>query len=653
MIHQDEDGTQQSLSTLYPPPPTTTTMYHPNKHRPPYHAYNQISHKSHINRGDKVHTQQQGGKEEEEKKEKDSQNQNIYALGPTMHYPPHFLPPPHPFGFLPIPLPPHSLRHGVPAASTTKTSTTDPHHHFPMPPHVPTHAFPFPYPPLHIKRGYSSAPPVPVSIQRPPLPFSHRTIQSHPNPNTCIPKNGNNLSKELEPVCTCKNSQCLKLYCKCFANNRNCGNLCKCIDCKNDGSDSNREARDKAKEMVLARNPQAFASLNSRVKQQKQQQQQQEQPLKDKKLKKGCKCRKSFCLKKYCECFNAGIKCGSECKCYNCHNLPLAQFIYKKKDPTTTTAANISHDELKTGKVESLMDVSNFPPQAAAAFRGVSLEEYEERVAKEKKDRVVAAAATKKRKVGIIKKQQQKIEVEDGVDVEMSAETLTTKRSNIIKKKKKSRISGRSSTICTNVNINIDPLTSNNNKNCYSSSDGILAEQPLALRKAVTLANAYHYQRNHDISLSVSSPDAPDPAAVESSIRILAGDNVYRSVVKGVNGGVKNKDKGSVNALLLAAMAMGSDRAMRKERQKLQQQENVGVNSQIKLKKKKGRGKDRRVLAPSNVGNIFKVPEWMSPDRKSMVESLSWLKRGKCHMNMKSMDVLSTACANIAAGSQI
>lgn len=34
----------------------------------------------------------------------------------------------------------------------------------------------------------------------------------------------------------------------------------------------------------------------------------------------GCTCKKTSCLKMYCECFSSGLGCTAECGCLNCHN---------------------------------------------------------------------------------------------------------------------------------------------------------------------------------------------------------------------------------------------------------------------------------------------------------------------------------------------
>lgn len=37
--------------------------------------------------------------------------------------------------------------------------------------------------------------------------------------------------------------------------------------------------------------------------------------------RRGCRCKKSFCLKRYCECFNGKVKCTQVCRCNNCQNM--------------------------------------------------------------------------------------------------------------------------------------------------------------------------------------------------------------------------------------------------------------------------------------------------------------------------------------------
>lgn len=35
---------------------------------------------------------------------------------------------------------------------------------------------------------------------------------------------------------------------------------------------------------------------------------------------RGCNCKRTGCLKKYCECFQANIPCSDKCKCIDCKN---------------------------------------------------------------------------------------------------------------------------------------------------------------------------------------------------------------------------------------------------------------------------------------------------------------------------------------------
>lgn len=120
------------------------------------------------------------------------------------------------------------------------------------------------------------------------------------------PKTPSDVNKTKKP-CNCTRSQCLKLYCDCFANGEFCYQ-CNCNSCSNNME--HEEERAQAIRSVLDRNPNAFRpKIKSFVGQAERQH------------TKGCNCKRSGCLKNYCECFEARIACSQNCKCIGCRNM--------------------------------------------------------------------------------------------------------------------------------------------------------------------------------------------------------------------------------------------------------------------------------------------------------------------------------------------
>ena len=91
--------------------------------------------------------------------------------------------------------------------------------------------------------------------------------------------------------CTCKKTNCIKMYCECFSVGKQCTSECACFGCQNHGQ--NEGLLEKVKQRSMANRHQG----------------------------KGCNCKKTNCQKKYCECFNAGLPCTENCNCNNCHNI--------------------------------------------------------------------------------------------------------------------------------------------------------------------------------------------------------------------------------------------------------------------------------------------------------------------------------------------
>jgi hypothetical protein len=116
--------------------------------------------------------------------------------------------------------------------------------------------------------------------------------------------------------CTCTKTKCIKKYCECFSIGKYCIG-CHCVNCLNKPIYNKNENEETDQNLNNDNNNQNinYNNIMNNINNSNNENLNQNDISFI-----SCTCSKSFCNKKYCECFKAGKKCSEKCRCLHCLN---------------------------------------------------------------------------------------------------------------------------------------------------------------------------------------------------------------------------------------------------------------------------------------------------------------------------------------------